>query len=184
MIAYYYFDFNDIGRRGVESLARAVILQLLAKISSSSSYVEALSSQIVDQQPDLEFLSQTLYFLISEFEKVYIVVDALDECSDHEGLMGWLEKVHGWRSDRIRILATSRQLPEIEDVIVDCATAALCLQDSNVGQDIRLLIQQRLKSDRKFQKWPAAVRLEIEVALTAKASGMYRSDQGTLEVVS
>jgi hypothetical protein len=173
VIAYYYFDFNDIGKRDVESLARAIIVQLLAKVSPSSSCVEAVSSQIVDQQPDLDFLSQTLYMFIPEFETVYIVVDALDECSDHEGLMGWLEKVHGWQSDRIHILATSRQLPEIEDVIVDCATAAVCLQDSNLGQDIRMLIQQRLKTDRKFQKWPAAVRLEIEVALTAKASGMY-----------
>lgn len=173
MIAYYYFDFNDIGKRGVESLARAIVVQLLAKISPNSSYVEAVSSQIIDHQSDLDILSQTLCIFALGFETVYIVIDALDECSDLEGLMKWLEKIHGWRSDRIHILTTSRQLPEIEDVIGDCATAAVCLQDSNIGQDIRMLIQQRLKNDRKFQKWPASVRLEIEFALTAKASGMY-----------
>jgi hypothetical protein len=171
-VAFYYFDFNDVGKRDTTSLIRALVAQLLAKIPATANILEVLSSQIDDKQPDINFLLEILQKFIQELDQTCIVVDALDECEECEELMNLVEKTHGWESDRLHILVTSRQLPEIEEVVADCATSSICLQNS-VNQDIHILIQERLSSDRKFQKWPYQVRCEIDEALTGGASGMY-----------
>lgn len=171
-VAFYYFDFNDVGRRDTTSLVRALVAQLLAKIPATSKFLETLSSQVDDKQPDMDFLLVLLKNFITELNQAYIVIDALDECEECEELMKLIEIIHGWEFNRLHILVASRQLPEIEEVATDCATSSICLQNS-INQDIHILIQERLSSDRKFQKWPYQVRCEIDEALTSGASGMY-----------
>jgi len=171
-VAFYYFDFNDVGKRDTTSLVRALVAQLLAKIPATSKFLEMLSSQIDDKRPGIDFLLELLRLFVIELDQVYLIIDALDECEECEELMSLIETVHGWELDRLHIFVASRQLPEIEEVIVDCATSSICLQNL-INQDIHIFIQGRLSSDRKFQKWPYQVRCEIDEALTIGASGMY-----------
>lgn len=168
-VAFYYFDFNDTGKRDTTSLVRALVAQLLANIPATS---EVLSSQVDDKQPDIDFLLELLRLFVIELDQVYLIIDALDECEECEELMSLIETIHGWELDQLHIFVASRQLPEIEEVIADCATSSICLQNS-INQDIHILIQERLSNDRKFQKWPYQVRSEIDEVLTAGASGMY-----------
>jgi len=170
-VAFYYFDFNDAGKRDTTSLFRALVAQLLANIPATSKLIEVLPSQINDKQPDIEFLLELLQIFVLELDQVYLVIDALDECQECEEVMSLIEIIHGWEFDRLHILVASRQLPEIEEVVADCATSSICLQNS-INQDIHILIQERLSTDRKFQKWPYQVRCEIDEALTSRASGM------------
>jgi hypothetical protein len=169
--AFYYFDFNNDGKRDAISLVRALVAQLLAKIPTTASYLEALSSQIGERPLDIEYLLDILKTFIQQLDQTYLVIDALDECQECEELMKFIEELHDCKFDGLHILVASRQIPEIEEVIADCATSALCLQTA-VNQDISILIQGRLSSDRKFQKWPFGVRREIEEALTGGACGM------------
>jgi hypothetical protein len=171
-VAFYYFDFNDFGKRNTASLIRALVAQLLAKILATSKYLEILSSQIDDKQPDIDFLLELLQIFITELNQAYIVMDALDECEECEKLMKLIEIIRGWKFDRLHILVASRRLPEIEEVVANKAISSICLQNST-NQDIHILIQERLSSDRKFQKWPYQVRSEIDRALPGGPSGMY-----------
>jgi hypothetical protein len=170
-VAFYYFDFNDVGKRDTTTVVRALVAQLLAKIPATSKSLEVISSQINGKQLDVDFVLELLRIFASELDQVYLVMDALDECEDCEELMSSIETIHSWELDRLHILVASRQLPEIEEVVADCATSSICLQNS-INQDIHILIQDRLSSDRKFQKWPYQVRSEIDQALTKGASGM------------
>jgi hypothetical protein len=175
-VAFYYFDFNDNGKRDVNSLARALLAQLLTQCPSNARCIDELHSQIqYGQKRDIDFLLGVLREFVQSFEQTYIVIDALDECSECEELMKFIEVVHGWESAQLHIFATSRQLPEIEETIRERATDCICLQESNIMQDITMFVQQRLDSDRKFQKWPLDVRAEIQGALIKGASGMYEN---------
>jgi hypothetical protein len=156
------------------------VAQLLAKIPSTSETLEVLSSRIEDGQPDGDFLLKMLQTIVLELDQVYIVIDALDECEECEDLMRIIEIIKNWAHDQLHILVASRQLPEIEEVLIDCATSSLCLQNS-INDDIHILIQERLSNDRKFQKWPYQVRHEIDEVLTTKASGMYVHTNFSLE---
>jgi hypothetical protein len=148
------------------------VAQLLAKIPATSKYLEILSSQIDDKQPDIDFLLELLQIYITELNQAYIVIDALDKYEECEELMKLIEIMHGWEFDWLHILVASRQLPEIEEVVANKATSSICLQNST-HQDIHIFIQECLSSDRKFQKWPYRVRSEIDEALTGGPSGMY-----------
>jgi hypothetical protein len=173
-VAFYYFDFNENGKRDVNSIARALLAQLLAQCPSNANCIDELHSQIqYVQKRDVDFLLRILREFVQSFEQTYIVIDALDECSECEELMKFIEVIYGWQSAQLNIFATSRQLPEIEETIRDRATDCICLQESNIMQDIVMLVQQRLDSDRKFQRWPPDLRAEIQDALIKGASGMY-----------
>jgi hypothetical protein len=176
-VAFYYFDFNDIGMNSVESLVRALLAQLLAQCASTTKCIDELHSQVQGgvQQRNVDFLLGVLREFVQSFEKTYIVIDALDECSDCEELMKFIEVVYGWESTRLHILATSRQLLEIQETIEDLATDCICLHESQITEDITLFLNQRLQSDRKFQKWPPGVRDEIQDALLIGAAGMYEN---------
>jgi hypothetical protein len=127
------------------------------------------------QQRDIDFLLGILREFVQLFQHTYIVIDALDECSEYIELMKFFEVVCGWESAQLHIFATSRQLPEIEETINDRATNCTCLQESQITQDIAMVVHQRLKTDRKFRKWPPDIQAEIQEALIVGASGMYEN---------
>jgi hypothetical protein len=175
-MAFYYFDFNDNRKRDVDSLARALLAQLLAQCPNNAKCIDELHFQIqYVQKRDVDFLLGILREFVQSFEQTYIVIDALNECSECEELMKFIEVVYGWESAQLHIFATSRQLPEIEETIRDRATDCICLQESNTMQDITMLVQQRLDSDRRLQKWPLHVRAEIQDSLIKGAGGMYEN---------
>jgi hypothetical protein len=151
------------------------VAQLLVQCSNDTERLASLYNQIQSgiQHPSIELLLGLLRDLIQVFTQTFIVIDALDECSECEELMTFLETIHDWQVTTLHLLATSRQLPDIEETVVCLATDSLCLQESNIMIDIAALLQLRLSSDRKFQKWPTDVKLEIESTLLNKASGMY-----------
>jgi hypothetical protein len=155
-------------------MLQAIVAQLVAQCPTDSSSLQMLYSQIQRgvQQPDVDFLMRTLRYMVQAFGQTHIIIDALDECSEIEELMKFIEEVHKWRIEHLRIIATSRQLSDIEEVIGDIATDKLCLQDSKISIDIQMLIQQRLGTEKKFQKWPEDVRQEIETTLSKGAHGM------------
>ena len=173
-VTFYYFDFNDTGKRDTTSLIRALVVQLLAKIPSTAHYLQDLPSHIYEKPPDTKSLLDMLRTFVQEVDQTFLVIDGLDECEECEELMALIRLMYGWGLDQLHILISSRELPEIKEAIADCAISSLCLQNS-INQDISILIQERLSSDRKFQKWPYHVRKEIEEALTDGASGMYEN---------
>jgi hypothetical protein len=170
-IAYYYFDFNDEGKRGVDSLIRALLAQLLTQCPNDASCLTSLDAAS-SRSPRIDTLSRALQAFIRTFKEIYIVIDALDECSEVEELMRFIEEICGWDLAQLHLLATSRQLPQIEETIMGCATDHIYLHESKTRADIAMFIDQRLKTDRKFQKWPEDIREEIQIALSTGAGGM------------
>jgi hypothetical protein len=144
---------------------------MLSKILPTSECVVRIYSEISQSNPSLEVLSGILFELMREFEQAFIVIDALDECSELENLISWLEKVSIRRPSCLHILTTSRLLSEIQEFMSLNAASSICLHDY-LNQDIRLHVEERLRSDRKFQRWPEAVQLEIEAAVMERSAGM------------
>lgn len=176
-MAFYYFDFSNNGKNDIDSLVRALLAQLLPQCPSNAKCLDSFYSQIQGgvQQRNIDFLLQMLLEFVQSFEQAYIVIDALDECSECQELMKFIEVVCSWGSTQFHIFVTSRQLPEIEVTIKDLATDCICLQESQITQDINMFVYQRLQSDRKFQKWPPDVRAEIQETLIMGAGGMYEN---------
>lgn len=178
-VTYFYFDFNDAQKQLPELMIRSLISQLLQQCVKIPTTLKALFSSCENgqRQPSLDALLEVLYQMLLGFPQSYIVLDALDECSDRAVLMGLLERMAGWRLENLHILVTSRREQDIEnslESIID-EQSAICLESKLVDRDIKKYVCQRLSNDNSLKKWQKDpnIRHEIEARLMEGAHGMY-----------
>jgi hypothetical protein len=106
------------------------------------------------------------------FDDVFIVIDALDECTTTVELMEFLENVIRWKHMSLHLLVTSRRVVEIEEVLEGSVDASQSLAISNVDKDIKLYVSQILQKDKSFTRWDQETLLEINKVLTEGEHGM------------
>jgi hypothetical protein len=177
--AYFYFDFNDAQKQDPELMLRSLLCQLLQRLSTIPKGVDALFSSCSNgkRQPSLHALLEVTPQVMHQFTHVYIVLDALDECTQRLELMSMLATVAEWQRDNTHLLMTSRKQRDIESSLESYVGEeyTICLQRDVVDKDIQQYVQQRLSDDKTLTKWnkDAVVRQEIEAALMQGARGMY-----------
>jgi hypothetical protein len=176
---YFYFDFNDARKQDPELMLRSLLSQLLQASSKLPKSIDALFSACGDgqQQPALHSLLQVTSQVIQHFTHVYVVLDALDECTKRQELMNLLETMAEWQHKNVHLLMTSRKERDIETSLENYVEErnSLCLQSHIVDDDIQRYVRQRLSQDKALAKWnkDAAVREEIEDVLMQGARGMF-----------
>lgn len=177
--AYFYFDFNDAQKQDPELMLRSLISQLLQRSVTIPKDVDVLFTACGNgqRQPSLRALLEVTPQVMQQFTHVYIVLDALDECTQRPELIDMLETVAGWQLDSVHLLMTSRKERDIESSFGGYVEEedSICLQRDVVDKDIQQYVQQRLSDDKALAKWnkDATIRREIEAALMRGACGMY-----------
>jgi hypothetical protein len=177
--AYFYFDFNDTQKQDPELMLRSLLSQLLQRSATVPKGIDALFSACDNghRQSSLHALLEATPQVMQQLTHVYIVLDALDECTQRPELMDVLETVAEWQLDNMHLLMTSRKERDIESSLESYVKEedSICLQKDVVDKDIQRYVQQRLSDDKTLAKWnkDAAVRQEIEGALIRGARGMY-----------
>ena len=128
------------------------------------------------RQPTYDMLQTALHEMISCFAETYLILDALDECSERRELLVSIREVASWRDANIHILTTSRREKDIEESLEPlCGDhGKIYVQGTLVNNDIRAYIQGRLQTDRDLIKWQKkpGIRQKIEDTLMEKADGM------------
>lgn len=173
-VAYFYFDFNDTEKQRHENLLRSLIVQLSIQSANTPESLSALFARSQDgqQRPTTDALALALESILRDFQQIFIILDALDECKEREELLGLIENIAKWNLEKLHILATSRREREIEDSLEPLITGQICIQSALVNADIHIHICERLQNDPKLRKWPANVQMEIEKTLMDGAHGM------------
>ncbi|KAI1577402.1 vegetative incompatibility protein HET-E-1 [Pyrenophora tritici-repentis] len=178
--AYFYFDFNDTQKQDPKLMLRSLLYQLLQSSVVIPKGVDALISSCENgkRQPSLHTLLEVTRQAMQEFTQVYVILDALDECTQRSELMDMLETVARWQLNGLHLLMTSRKERDIERSLESYVGEedTICLQRDVVDKDIQRYVQQRLRDDKGLAKWnkDAAIRQEIEAALMSGARGMFR----------
>lgn len=136
--------------------------------------LQALYSRNYDgqQQPRNAALAEVLQSILEDSPGTFIILDALDECTDREELLELIRKIRGWKVGKVHVLATSRKEKDIEEALEPLVTSKICIQSTQVNGDIQLLIREQLHNDPKLKKWPAKVQEEVEKTLMEWANGM------------
>ena len=148
-------------------------------------------------QPSTEELLGTLRDCIRELQQskpqghdVFIILDALDECSDREELLQCLGEMLAWHQNKLasedcgsfRIFLTSRHIPDIaqfldgydQKSVASGSLRSCCLSSDLVQGDIKTFVQSQLASNPRLRRWPPELRKEIQTSLTDGARGMFR----------
>jgi hypothetical protein len=85
---------------------------------------------------------------------VYIIVDALDECSEREELLVLIEDIIDWKLTTLHTLATSRKEQDIEDCLSTLVSNEIDIQSTLVDADIRVHVRERLRNDVDCENGP------------------------------
>jgi NACHT domain len=178
MVAYFYFDFSDSQKQTPEAMARSIITQLVRKCSMIPYSLYALFSQYQQssQQQSVELYLRVLKDVIHSFPRVYLVLDALDECGSRTELTDLLTVMAEWKIETLQLLVTSRKVRDIERCLEDVVEEKyiISLQSDMIDSDIQLYIRERLCNDKDLRKWRKDGELqdEIEKMLVRGAHGM------------
>ncbi|KAJ4321942.1 hypothetical protein N0V94_002654 [Neodidymelliopsis sp. IMI 364377] len=186
---YFYFDFNDPQKQNPELLLHSLFYQLLQHSLIMPKGVDALFSSCGNgqRQPSMHALLEVMLQVIQQFTHVYIVLDALDECTQRSELMDVLATIAKWELQNLHLLMTSRRERDIESSLGDYLGEddAICLQSDVVDKDIQQYVQQRLSSDKSLEKWKKdeSVREEIEATLMREAHGIEEDSEYALRIL-
>ncbi|EXF76859.1 L-galactose dehydrogenase [Colletotrichum fioriniae PJ7] len=125
-------------------------------------------------EPSLAELLAALESALRFSDSVFIVIDAVDESSPREELLRVLRDLAtDPRFAKIRLLVTSREYLDIENVMREVSTA-VSMRNDYLDDDIRLYTKSRLSANSKLKDWPEDLRNETLKALTCGAKGMFR----------
>lgn len=116
-IAYVYCNYKAREEQDVSSLLAAILKQLVQGRLSTVDHVEQLHQKHANRgtKPLLDEIYTALRDVLAHYPTVYIVIDALDECQEGTRRQ-FLAKLRDLQALRdIRLLATSRSIPDIED---------------------------------------------------------------------
>lgn len=179
-LAYFFFDFSIPTKQTYESALRSIILQLSSQ-SSVAWQILVESAQYFEGHRQREetawnvsasLLLKILARFLLAYNQVYIVLDALDETIDQEDVLAFILDLQKGKDRKLNIVVTSRQERNIQLALENAATDVVAVTAEAVEEDIRQHIQKRLSQDRRLQKWPESLRMDIEVSLTKDAKGM------------
>ena len=170
-IAYIYCDFRRKHELTIGDLLMCLLRQLAQNQSSLPVSVQDLYDRHYKNQtrPSFEDVSNTLYSVAAMYSKVFIVVDALDECQVSEGSRSrLLSEIFTFQQKcNVNILATSRFIPEIIENFKGYTWLEIRAHD----EDVRAYLEGRIsRSGRKFLRTlPESIKTNIIKAV----GGMY-----------
>ena len=125
------------------------------------------------RQPSDEQLENVLRDILDRFAHAYIVIDALDECSDREKTLNWAKKLTSdikRKAVNLHIVVTSRPERDIDENF-----AALDPHSVDVGEANTKDISEHLKllMESKFTKYDENIRAKIMAEMEEHADGSY-----------
>ena len=170
-IAYLYCDFRRNYEQTIGDFLMCILRQLAQNQSSIPVSVQDLYHRHNKNQtrPSFEDISRALCSVAAMYSKVFIVVDALDECQVSEGSRSrLLSEIFTFQQKcNVNILATSRFIPEIIGKFKGHTWLEIRAHD----EDVRAYLEGRIsRSGRKFlRSLPESIKTKIIKAV----DGMY-----------
>ena len=111
--------------------------------------------------------------MLHGFSSTFIVLDALDECTEREKLLNWIQTVVMEKDINLglHLIGTSRPEQDIEDMFK--SYHHLDLVEESENHDLVAYLDYQLQNDSDLQKWKSDTQELIKVTLMKQADGMY-----------
>ncbi|KAH7124994.1 hypothetical protein B0J13DRAFT_647093 [Dactylonectria estremocensis] len=164
--AFYYCVQNT--QDETEPFLRWVVSRLCRRSSFVPEPLIAAHNERCE--PPIKDLLEFLRIILHKFNRVFIILDAVDESKTREKLLRVLRALSQFQN--VQLLATSRNYYDIETTLADVSTS-VSMSNPLVNQDIRLAVRSKLDHNQKLQKWRTFFP-EMEDAIANGAQGMFR----------
>ena len=176
--AYFFFDGRDSQKELQlhDKMIRSLIWQFSLKCGNGVPKVLADLYSLCGsgyQQPSPDDLHNVLQMILGGFDSTYIILDALDECSERDKVLDWVQTVILHKNEHLglHLLTTSRPEKEINDKFNSYHCVDLVKASGN--HNIVAYLDNQLQNDSHWQKWDQEIQDEIKSTLIKQADGMY-----------
>ncbi|KAK0502596.1 hypothetical protein EDD18DRAFT_697226 [Armillaria luteobubalina] len=179
LVLSVFCDYQVPATQTIPSLLRSLLKQLVQDYGQlRPSLFKSLYGQFRLRgtwHPRLSTIIEILSQELQSFDRVYIVLDALDEYNDNDGdreqLIDVMRKSLG---NNTRLLVTSRDIGTTIGSLFEEDTR---LDIRATGEDINLYIDSRLASSKRLsdhiKRGGPSLRSDIHAGVTTKADGMF-----------
>jgi len=171
-VAYIFCNYKSQADQSVNTLLAAILKQLVQTQPVMAEQVIRLydSHSVKRTRPSLDEIFTALQSAC-KYSRVYIVVDALDECTDQEGarsrLLAKLRKLqHG---SNICLMVTSRFIPDIEQEF----RSALKLEVRASDEDVRRYVAGQIPYLPKCIQRDDEMKSLVQGKIVKAVDGMY-----------
>jgi hypothetical protein len=175
--AFYFFDGRDSRKQQNvhEILIRSLIRQLWDRCHGEiPSVLVNLYKQFDNggRQPPIESLQDTFLAITHGFDRVFVIIDALDECHFRVEFLRWLGGIAERKGGKLHLAVTGRPERDIVDIIRLLDRREVCVDADSENIDIRTYLDHQLLYDPKLNRWPEKDRARVKDDLTKGADGM------------
>jgi len=183
-LAIFYYDFREDLKKDLRGLLSSILVQLCRQ---SDSYCAILSKLYLEhdngsRDPGDDSLLLYLKDLLGlpGQSPIFLIVDALDECSNtsalpspREEVLMFLEDLIDSQSPSLRICVTSRPEADIRTSLEPLTFRSISLHDeSGQMEDIENYIKSVVNNSRKMRRWKREHKQLVIDGLTKRADGM------------
>lgn len=146
MVMCIYLNYKEQTEQTTLKLIGSLLRQLVEDQISISDNIQMLYEHHTNRSthPTLDELVKVLQSELSAFSRAFVVIDALDECQDHESRVGLLEILLSLGGN-LQLMVTSHDLP----VIAQHFQATDCLEIQTQDADVRIYVEHRINAAPK-----------------------------------
>ena len=180
-IAYLYCNFRRQDEQKAEGLLASLLKQLAQGLPSLPESVKSLYDSHKDKrtQPTFNEISGALQSVSGLYSRIFIVVDALDECQASNGCRTKLltEMFAFQAKSRTNIFTTSRFIPEISEYFKDSMQLEIRASDHDVQRYLEGHISQLPRCVLRSSELQDEIKAEIIKAVDGMYVNSYTFDK-------
>ena len=185
-MCYFYFDFRDVKKQHWHNLVRSLLTQLCSRSSPRCDILSRLYANHDNgaKQPSDDLLGKCLKEMlrIPDQYPVYLIIDALDECSNSSGIPSSRERVLllikelvELRLPNLHICVTSRPEIDIRGVLELLTAHRVSIHEqSGQKKDILDYVRSIVYSNSEpiMRRWRTEDKELVIETLAERADGM------------
>jgi hypothetical protein len=184
IVGYFYIDFREPTKQEARGLLSSLLTQFSTQSDRFRHILTSLHASHVhgQEQPDEDDLAQCLREMLEVRNQapVFIVVDALDECPNSEGLptprdraLKIVKELVELKLPHLHLCITSRPEVDITKVLDPLKLYSVSLHEE-AGQidDIARYVESVVLDDATMREWPKEVKNLVINTLAKEGGGM------------
>lgn len=172
-IAYIYCNFRRQDKQKIDDL----LTSLLKQLSESQPSLPATVKELYDQhktkwtRPSLDEISGSLQVVTSLYSRVFLIVDALDECQASNSCRSkFLSEIFSLQAKcKVNLFATSRFIPEITTKFQGDVSLEIPASKEDIGR----YLEAHMRHLSPFNEWNRQLQDEIKARISDAVDGMY-----------
>ncbi|KAI9766598.1 MAG: hypothetical protein M1840_006409 [Geoglossum simile] len=172
-VAYLYCNYKAQADQNTTNLLAAILKQLVQARPSMTEPVARLYDYHASRRtrPSLEEIFSALQSILTNHLSVYLLIDALDECSDKEGTRSeLLNKLYALQSKTdLHLMVTSRFIPEIANEF----KPALTLEVRASKADVKRFVEGQMYRLPNCVQRDEALQVIVQEKLVEAVDGMF-----------